>query len=124
MKNKLFIIIIIIIVIFVIGIVGSAVVFMMPSKSHVRILSDGKEVYTADLKLTEDTVFDVAYQGHVNTVEIKDHKIHVKDADCPDQTCVKEGKAKPGKPLVCLPNHVIVTVTASDGEPDYDAISK
>ena len=107
MKNKLFIIIII--VIFVIGIVGSAVVFMMPSKSHVRIL-------------TEDTVFDVAYQGHVNTVEIKDHKIHVKDADCPDQTCVKMGwLSSSSMPIVCLPHKMVIEFT--DGS-DVDAVTR
>ncbi|MBQ6411935.1 MAG: NusG domain II-containing protein [Ruminococcus sp.] len=120
MKNKLFIIIVI--VIFVIGIVGSAVVFMMPSKSHVRILSDGKEVYTADLKLTEDTAFDVTYQGHVNTVEIKDHKIHVKDADCPDQTCVKMGwLSSSSMPIVCLPHKMVIEFT--DGN-DIDAVTR
>ena len=120
MKNRLFIIIII--VIFVIGIVGSTVIFMMPSKSHVRILSDGKEVYTADLKLTEDTVFDVTYQGHVNTVEIKDHKIHVKDADCPDQTCVKMGwLSSSSMPIVCLPHKMVIEFT--DGS-DVDAVTR
>ena len=121
MKNKLFIIIVI--VIFVIGIVGSAVVFMMPSKSHVRILSDGKEVYTADLKLTEDTVFDVTYQGHVNTVEIKDHRIRIKDADCPDKTCVNMGWLKSSSaPIVCLPHRLVIEF--ADGTDDIDAVTR
>ena len=79
-------------------------------------------VYTADLKLTEDTVFDVAYQGHVNTVEIKDHKIHVKDADCPDQTCVKMGwLSSSSMPIVCLPHKMVIEFT--DGS-DVDAVTR
>jgi hypothetical protein len=95
---------------------------MMPSKSHVQILSDGKEVYTADLKLMEDTVFDLTYQGHVNTVEIKDHKIRVRDADCPDQTCVKMGwLSSSSMPIVCLPHKMVIEFT--DGS-DIDAVTR
>ncbi|MBQ3285908.1 MAG: NusG domain II-containing protein [Ruminococcus sp.] len=120
MKKKGFLAVIIII--FLLGIAGSAVVLLMPSKSHVRITSGGKEVYTADLSAAEDTFFDVPYQGHVNTVEIKDHKIRVKDADCPDQTCVRMGWLNSSAaPIVCLPHKLVIEFT--DGE-DVDAVTR
>lgn len=120
MKNKGFIAAII--VIFLIGIAGSAVVLFMPSKSHVRVVSNGETVYTADLKLAEDTVFDVVYKGHVNTVEIQDHRIRVKDADCPDKTCVRMGwLSSAAAPIVCLPHKLVIEFT--DGS-DVDAVTR
>ncbi|MBQ3330505.1 MAG: NusG domain II-containing protein [Ruminococcus sp.] len=120
MKNKVFIIVIIII--FVLGIVGSAVVLLMPPKSRIRVVSDGETVYTADLRTAEDTVFDVEYQGHVNTVEIKDHRIRVKEADCPDQTCVRMGwLSSSAAPIVCLPHKLVIEFT--DGA-DVDAVTR
>lgn len=86
----------------------------------VTVSEEGKVIYRGPAET--DHVVETAGGG--NRIVIRNGDVYMEYADCPDQTCVKEGKAKPGKPLVCLPNHVIVTVTASDGEPDYDAISK
>lgn len=120
MKNK--VIIAFIIILFLTGVVGSVVVVGMPSKSHIRIVSDGETVYTADLRTAEDTVLDITYQGHVNTVEIKDHKIRVKEADCPDQTCVHMGwLSSASMPIVCLPHKLVIEFT--DGA-DVDAVTR
>ena len=114
---------IVIILLFVAGIVGSALVLTAPSGSRVRILSDGEEVYTADLRLAEDTTFDIPYQGHINTVEIKDHRIRVRDADCPDQTCVHMGwLSSASMPIVCLPHKLVIEFT--DGADDVDAVTR
>ena len=89
-------------------------------KAVVTVSEEGRVIYEGRV----DTDHIVETAGGSNRIVIRNGDVYMEYADCPDQTCVKEGKAKPGKPLVCLPNHVIVTVTASDGEPDYDAISK
>ena len=120
MKIKTFIIIIA--AIFLIGIIGSAVVLTAPKKSTARIVSDGKVIETIDLDTAEDRVFDVDYQGHVNTVEIKDHRIRILDADCPDKTCVHTGwLSSSAMPIVCLPNHLVIRFAASDN--DVDAVA-
>ena len=120
MKNK--IIIGIISILFLAGVVGSVVVFSMPTKSHIRVLSDEEVIYTADLTTAEDVVFDVAYEGHVNTVEIRDHRIRVKEADCPDQTCVRMGwLSSSSMPIVCLPHRLVIEFTDSA---DVDAVTR
>ena len=86
----------------------------------VTVTEEGKIIYQGSA--WTDRVVETAGGG--NRIVIRNGEVYMEYADCPDQTCVKEGKAGPGKPLVCLPNYVIVTVTASDGESDYDAISK
>ena len=84
MKYK--VLVIIIAAILAAGIIGSIAVINSTDKSTVRVLSDGKEIYRADLRTAQDTVFDVEYQGHVNTVEVRDHQIRVQSADCPDHS--------------------------------------
>ena len=121
MKTKVFIVIIILI--FLIGIVGSVLVWTAPAKSQVRVVSDGEVIYTADLDVTEDTTFDVAYEGHVNTVEIRDHRIRVASADCPDQTCVRMGWLRSASmPIVCLPHKLVIEFT--DENDEIDAVTR
>lgn len=121
MKNKVFITIIA--VIFTAGVIGSVLVLTAPSKSHVRIVSDGETVYAADLSRTGDTTFDINYQGHTNTVEIKNHRIHVLKADCPDQTCVNMGwLSSSSMPIVCLPHRLVIEFT--DLTDDIDSAAR
>jgi hypothetical protein len=50
-------------------------------------------------------------EGHYNLVEFKDGKVRVKEADCPNQVCVKTGwLSKPGQISVCAPNKLKVIV--------------
>lgn len=86
----------------------------------VTVSQDGTVLYQGPV--WEDHIVETAGGG--NRIVIRNGEVFMEYADCPDQTCVKEGKADPAKPLVCLPNHVIVTVTAPDGDSDYDAIAK
>lgn len=121
MKNH--IIIAIIILILLAGIIGSVWVLHAPPKSCVRVLSDGKTVYSGDLTLAADTTFEVAYQGHINTVQIQDHRIRVLSADCPDQTCVNMGWLSSSKmPIVCLPHRLVIEFTGDTD--DIDAVTR
>ncbi|MBL4932719.1 NusG domain II-containing protein [Clostridium paridis] len=55
----------------------------------------------------------------VNIVEVKDNKIAIIDADCPDKICMKPGFIDSvGENLVCLPHKLMVEVkgeTSEDG---------
>ena len=57
---------------------------------------DGEYVVTGDV-------------GEVH-VEVKDKKWHVREADCPNQLCVKMGWADENSiiPITCLPNEVFI----------------
>lgn len=96
-------------VIFVLGAVGSVIVLNAPPKDTVVIKSNDKILYTIDLKTAENKTFDIKCGGGVNTVEIKDGRIRVKDADCPDKVCVKTGwLSSSAIPIVCLPNYLVI----------------
>ncbi len=109
--KKTGIVIIIIAVIFGVALTGSLLIFRKPQGNTVSIKSGGKLIYTIDLSEAEDCEFDIEYNGGVNTIEIKDHMIHVKEADCPDGICIKTGwigGQKGAAPIVCLPNRLVI----------------
>lgn len=111
----------IIALIFLFGVGGSVLVLSAPTGGKVELVSDGQVVRTVDLHSAADEVFSVTYNGKTNTIEIKDGKIRVADAECPDRTCVHMGWLKgAGVPIVCLPNHLVIR-TADAG--DVDAVA-
>ena len=119
MKNK--VLIIIAFVIFALGIAGIIAALNMPSRDTVIIRRDDTILYTINLKTTPDKIFDIEYRDSKNTVEIKDGKIRVKDADCPDRICVNTGwLSSAAIPIVCLPNHLVIEFKDS-GETDAAA---
>ena len=54
--------------------------------------------------------------GGYNVVEIKDGKVAVTEADCPDKICVRHGPTdQTADPIVCLPHTLVVQVLAPAG---------
>lgn len=109
--------------VFLLGALGSILVLTAKPKNTVRIVSDGEVLYTIELNSAEDTVFTVERDGHENTVEIREHRIRVSEADCPDKTCVKTGWLKSASmPIVCLPHRLVIEFTDDTG--DVDALTR
>ena len=96
-----------------------------PTRSHgrqVEILQDGKILYTLDLAQAEDQTFTVTYGGRTNEIEIRDHQIRVKAADCPDQICVHMDWLE-AAPIVCLPNRLSIQYADGEGASGLDAVA-
>lgn len=98
------------------------VMFLMRKGDYgsVRITVDGKEF--GNFSLAEDQVISI---GETNVCEIKDGKIKMTGADCPDHLCMKQkAVGSSGGTIVCLPNKVVIEgVKASDSEdlsPEFD----
>ena len=109
--NKTKIFIIVIAVIFGAALICSPPIWGKPRGNVVNIRSGGEIIYTIDLSEAADSEFDIEYNGGVNTIEIKDHMIHVKEADCPDGICIKTGwigGENSAAPIVCLPNRLVI----------------
>ena len=95
------------------------------TRSHgrqVEILQDGKILYTLDLAQAEDETFTVNYGGRTNEIEIRDHQIRVKAADCPDQICVHMDWLE-AAPIVCLPNRLSIQYADGEGASGLDAVA-
>ena len=67
------------------------------------------------------TIYD-SKKHRIGLLEIKDHKIRMKDADCPDHLCVKMGSiSSKDATIICLPNEIMVEIIG-DSDPKYDSI--
>lgn len=83
--------------------------------AYAEIYSNGRLVKTVSLALEQE--FTVG--GH-NTVTVKDGKIAVTWADCPDGYCMARGFRSSGGDIVCLPNRLVISFS---GEQEIDGVS-
>lgn len=75
----------------------------------VIVTVDG-EVYR-EFPLDEDTEYRIETEnGGYNILIIKDGEAFVSEASCPDKVCVNTGAAQEIKPVVCLPNKVVISI--------------
>lgn len=89
---------------------GFSLWILRPSESKVvDIVSDREILYTIDLSEAENQELVISYHGSSNTVKIENGEIWVREAQCPDQTCLSMGKlSSESLPIVCLPNRLII----------------
>lgn len=82
----------------------------------VTITRDGETVFTGSLSGEQVIPIENADGKVCNTVEIKDGKAKMKQADCPDGLCLhQKAISLENETIVCLPNRVVVTVTGDEG---------
>ena len=75
-------------------------------EQKLRITVSGEEYGTYSLE--EDQVIKV---GDTNVCEIKDKKVTMISADCPDQLCIHQRSIQlQGETIVCLPNKVVLEI--------------
>jgi hypothetical protein len=87
--------------------------------SDVVIEAGGKPIYT--LPLDADRLIAVNGSHGRAVVEIKDGKVRMKEAECENHICVKQGWISHGV-IVCLPNNIVVTVGGGRSK-DIDAVT-
>lgn len=110
MKKGLLIAYILVGVLFLFGILGTVFLLKPSDLNTVQISRDGEIIYTiVDLKGTADQFIRFDYGDSYNIIEIKDGRIRVSEAGCKDNTCVKMGWLTSSAPVVCLPNHLVLT---------------
>ncbi len=88
-------------------------VFNKPGE-YVHITVDG---YTCEkLPIDEDMVLRIPETGEdYNVIEIKDGRVYVSDADCPDRICVNHREvSEVGQTIICLPHKLTVSVSGWD----------
>ena len=80
-----------------------------------QVASDGEIIRTLDLTAPQE--FMVSTDGGYNVITVKDGKIAVTEADCPDQYCVRQGFCNSGAQIVCLPHKLVISFL---GETEID----
>ncbi|KAF1297968.1 hypothetical protein BAU15_08670 [Enterococcus sp. JM4C] len=97
-----------------------------PSVTKQAVLRvDGEEIKTFDLIEGQES-YTYTYEdehGDYNVIEVSDGMIRIKEADCGDQICVRQGWAKKnGETRVCLPHKLVLEVQSSDGSDEGSLI--
>ena len=88
-----------------------SVVFLRPGQAQqAEIWSDGKLIKTVLLGVDQE--FTVESADGVNTVTVRDGKIAVTAASCPDGYCMQRGFCQGGAQIVCLPNRLVIKFVA------------
>ena len=106
--------------IFILSLISCAFIMTKRGGRTVVISQDGKALYSFDLDREPDRSIEIEYEGRVNIVEIKNKEVYMISADCPDHICIKTGRLAHGKPIVCLPNRLVIEFS-ENGETDGNA---
>ena len=87
---------------------GLGIWLMMPGETAAaaEIYLDGELVKTVDLRVDQE--FTVEGEKGSNTVTVRDGKIAVTAATCPDHYCMDRGFCDGGTAIVCLPNRLVI----------------
>jgi hypothetical protein len=75
------------------------------------------------LDLAKDATYEIRGRRGLVCLEVSGGQVRATEADCPDHVCVRSGAARPGRPIVCAPNGVSVTISGAE-EGGIDAISR
>lgn len=88
------------------------------------VIRDGvQNVY--ELPLGQDATKTVTTDLGANVIEIKDGRVHVEEADCPNQDCVHQGWIDAaGQQIVCLPHKLTVDIVDEGAESTYDVVGR
>ena len=98
---------------------GLSIALLRPGTAARRaeIRSGGNLVKTVDLRVGQ-TFTVTAEGGGENVISVRDGKIAVTQASCPDHYCMARGYCNSGAQIVCLPNRLTITFL---GEGEVDA---
>ncbi len=115
MKTKYYIVILTMILIICTAL--SLLTFRGETASRADIVSSGTVVRTVDLSIDQE--FTVETENGYNIVTVKDGKIAVTEASCPDHYCMARGFCNSGAQIVCLPNKLVIEFL---GEAEIDGV--
>ena len=75
--------------------------------AYAEIISEGQTIQIVDLTVDREILI-AADNGGENTITVKDGKIGITAANCPDHYCMDRGMCSRGIQIVCLPNGLII----------------
>ena len=117
MKTKTWIILLALLLLLSIGL---SIPLLLPGEdaAFASIRSQGRLIRTVDLSIDQEFAVD-APNGGRNVITVKDGRIAVTDATCPDHYCMHRGFCSGGTQIVCLPNQLTI---AFEGPQEVDGI--
>ena len=88
------------------------------------VIRDGEQ-NVHELPLSQNTTKTVTTDLGTNLIEIKDGRVRVEEADCPNQDCVHQGWIDAaGQQIVCLPHKLTVDIVDESAKTTYDVVGR
>lgn len=105
------------------GIYGAQHFLHAKQGAFAEIVIDGEVTQRYDLNSSREVTIDTG-DGGTNTLVIEDGKCWLRDANCPDKLCVKQGTiSKAGQSIICLPHKLVIRISGGDAS-DVDVIAQ
>lgn len=96
----------------------SYLVYVIPTSSADKVVVRVDGNITNTYSLDQDGTYSL--NNGSNILVIEDGKAYLKQANCPDKLCVKQGKiSKVNQCITCLPNKLTVTIEGKNSEVDF-----
>lgn len=106
------------------GIAGGWYLHSEDGNATAEISVDGKVIRQIPLRSGYRQELRIGSERYYDIIEVIDDKIRVKEADCPEQDCVKMGWiSRAPQQIVCLPYRIVIRIVA-DGSQEVDAIAR
>ncbi len=107
----------ILIIILVLLALGSYLIYALPNGEPDKVVVRVDGEITDTFLLEENGTYSL--NNGTNILVIEDGKAWLKEANCPDKLCVKQGKiSKVNQCITCLPNKLTVTVEGKNSDVD------
>ena len=113
MKNKYWIALIV--AVFLVCLALVVLPIGAPASDYAEVTSDGEVIAVLNLNVPKE--FTVTTASGSNTITVKDGKVAVTAADCPDHYCMRQGFRNGGIQIVCLPHKLVISFL---GDVDID----
>lgn len=112
--------VVIFLVVFVVFSLSAVLLNTIKPETNIAIITiDGEKVREVDTSHNQS--FDIVSKNGTNSVIVKDNKIYLTDATCPDKLCVRHGELhNKYDAIVCLPNKVVIEYKNTE---DIDAVA-
>lgn len=92
------------------------------SEQKAEIWVEGALYKTVPLKEGYKQEIRIGGDSHYDIIEVQGSRIRVREADCPNQDCIKMGWIQHApQQIVCLPYRIVIKVVSTD-HPDTDTI--
>ncbi len=95
-----------------------------PAGGSVVVTVDQEEYGRYDL--TRDQEIEIRTARGTNVLVIEGGQACIREADCPDRYCVRQGSiSRQGESLICLPHRLVVEVEGNSARKDVpDAVAR
>ena len=122
-KRKLRADLVLALVVIAVSLILLALLYQRQDGQRVVILIDGKATAEYDLSVNRTVTIKTA-DGGENILAIQDGSCYMKEANCPDHICVREGHShRKGQSIICLPHHLVVQIEGGK-ENGVDAVAR